>query len=59
LEDPFKISNESFGSFRFTPKPEIEYDRPVAATVLPEISLSVLSAAIVHPFALRGANVED
>src|SRR6516225_706860 len=48
LEDPFKIFKESFGSFPFTPKPEIEYDRPVGPTVLPEVSLSVLSSAIVH-----------
>jgi hypothetical protein len=53
LEDPFKISKESFGSFPFTPKPEIEYNRPVGATVLPEVSLSVLSAAIVHLYAYR------
>ena len=53
LEDPFKISKESFGSFPFTPKPEIEYDRPVGPTVLPEVSLSVRSSAIAHLYAYR------
>src|SRR5215475_14431619 len=33
LEDSCKISKEPFGSFPFTPKPEIEHHRPVGSTV--------------------------
>src|SRR5215471_5002354 len=53
LEYSCKISKEPFGSFPFTPKPEIEHHRPVGSTVLPEISLAVLSSAIVHLYAHR------
>ena len=48
LEDSFEISKEPFGAFPFTPKPEIKHHRPVGSTVLPEISLAVLSSARIH-----------
>jgi hypothetical protein len=53
LEQPFEVTKEPFGSFPCTPEPEIEHDRPLRATVLPEVSLPVLSSAIVHLYAHR------
>ena len=53
LEDPFKISKEPFGSFPLTPESEIKHNRPLRTAVLPEVSLPVLSSAVVHLYAYR------
>jgi hypothetical protein len=51
LEESFEISKDPLGPFPFAPEPEIKHHWPLRATVLPEVSLPVLSSAVVHLYA--------